>query len=123
MLELVANNTDKQVREVEHKTRIRMRRIEEILLTCFSVKRVQSLLCKSDKELNRARIKPRIKRLIQAHHDCRVQIVGNQSSLGIAYSRPLTSLERMRRRAAGGHRADDRTKHIDRNNKSAKRGL
>ena len=75
-----------------------MRRVEEILMTCMTLKRMQVLLCKSDEELNRAHIKPRIKRLIRLHHECRIGVVGNQSGLSLVYSEPLTAIERIYRR-------------------------
>ena len=72
MLKLISNNTELEIIERKYRLRIKMRRIEEILLTCFSVKRMQILLSKSDVELDRARIKNRIKRLIRLHHECRL---------------------------------------------------
>ena len=120
MLKLISNNTELEIIERKYRLRIKMRRIEEILLTCFSVKRMQILLSKSDVELDRARIKNRIKRLIRLHHECRLLVCGNYSSIGLVHSRPLDGYELLKMRVRSGNKADDRSKYL---NKQLKRGM
>lgn len=119
MLKLVSNQNHSQVHEARHNHLLRLRRIEEILLdggAGLKLKRVYALLCKSNEELGRARVSKWVKLLVREHYNTRARLDGfADKSLKLVHSRPLTELDRLRARVRRGHKADDRSKHLNTN--------
>lgn len=103
MLRLVSNQTELERQDKLRMQRMKLYRIERLLLKSVNHKRVKSLIKKTDEQLNRARVSSRVKRLVRMYHAiCRSLDGFENKKIELAYSAEPTMLDILRRRAARG---------------------